>query len=504
MMMVEALGIYFIYLLLLLWLIWRNGLFGIFEDKHISSKTYCLIFFLKALAVPAFYFIYKKLYGGIDNLDSGKFYHDVEVIHDFALKDFSFYVKLMFGLQNDLSGSYDFEYCLKNTLNWDNGTIKDYLYNDNRVVIRIHTVIDFIAFNSYFVHGLFSCLFSFIGLQLIYRAFNSFFKEKELYLFLIICFVPALWFYTGALLKEGITVLSLGLAINLSKQVVEQKNIKSVLFLLPVLFICSLLKPYLLLFSLFSFLIFNLIYASQHIKKRLLFFMLVMFGTFALANLLSITFKQRTFMQAALKHQRLFAGVAKGGIFLADNTIFIRLKNDSNQIRSVPNKKNYYTINKHVSFMYWKINGGEDTLYCQSNNDTLHVYELKYTIAESKSNIQLSSYQGGVIQMILTSYYYSLFYPFFFNAKGLFQILASCENLMVLLSLLIIFISFIKNKKEHFFPVFLVFVCLCICFLVGLATPNSGAIFRYRSPVIAFIFIAALYYLPVHKRKSKT
>lgn len=502
--MIQTLSVYFIYLLLLLWLIKRKALFGIFKDEHISTNVYTLIFLLKALAVPAFYFIYKKLYGGIDNLDSGKFYHDVEVIHDFALKDFSFYVKLMFGLQNDLPGSYDFEYCLKNTLNWDNGTVKDYLYNDNRVVIRVHTLIDFIAFNSYFVHGLFSCLMSFIGLQLIYRAFKLFFKEKELLLFLILCFVPALWFYTGALLKEGITVLALGLAIYLSQQVVQLKNLKHILLLLPVIFICCLLKPYLLLFSLFSFLIFYVIYFSHRIQRKVLVFLTVMIGSFVLVNLLSITFKQRSLMEAALKHQRLFAGVAKGGIFLADQNKFIRLRNDSTQISLIDAQKKLYKIHKNVSYMYWLNGNDNDTLYCQSNKDTVHLYELKYTISESKSNIQISSYQGGAIQMILTSYQYSLFYPFFFNAKGLFQILASGENLLVLLSLIIILISLFKNNKEHFFPLFLLFVCLCICFLVGLATPNSGAIFRYRSPVIAFIFIAALYYLPVFKRKSKT
>jgi hypothetical protein len=44
---------------------------------------------------------------------------------------------------------------------------------------------------------------------------------------------------------------------------------------------------------------------------------------------------------------------------------------------------------------------------------------------------------------------------------------------------------------------------LGLCLLIGLTTPNSGAIFRYRSPAVIFILLAALYYLPVSKKSDK-
>ena len=195
--------------------------------------------------------------------------------------------------------------------------------------------------------------------------------------------------------------------------------------------------------------------------------------------------------------------MAKGGIFLADQKHFIRLKNDSSQIVAVKNKKDFYRIRKNVAYMYWENNKDLDTLFCTSNVDTLSMYKWVYTISESKSNIQTSSFEGGAIKMVLNSLYYSLLFPLFLNAKGIIQILASFENLLLIISFIIVLIGFIQNKKKAFFPFFLIFICLMLCFLVGLATPNSGAIFRYRSPVIAFIFLAALYYFPSQSFKNR-
>ena len=500
--MVFSLILFSIYLSIILWLIYRNGLFGVFRDNNIQPKHYTLIFLCKAMAVPVFYLVYKKLYGGIDDLDAGKFFHDVQVIHRGALKDFGFYVRLMFGLQNDLPGSSDFENCLKDTLNWDNGTAKDYLYNDNRVLIRAHTLFAFFAFQSYFVHALFSCLLSFIGLQGIYKTFKTYFAEKEILFMLILCFVPALWFYTGALLKEGLTVFILGNLLYRTKKMVIGPSGKTVLSLLPFVFLALLLKPYLLFFSFLAFGLFFVIeLRSTFIHKAAFYFSFVLVGVLAL-NFLSVEIKHRSLLEAALKHRRIFAGVAKGGIFLAKDDTFIRLKNDSTQLALVSSANKAYTIKKGVGYMYWINNNDQDTMYCAANKDTTTVYELKYVIQESRSNINANAVHAGITAMVGHALYYSLFYPMFVQAKGVMQLLASVENLALVLALIGLVFFLFRSKQPKFLPLVLLFVCLSVCFLVGIATPNSGAIYRYRSPVLAFVFMALLYYLPALKIKK--
>ena len=89
-----------IYLLIFVVLIYSNGFFKLFKDEQISNKTFSLIFILKAMAVPAFYFLFVKLYGGIENFDAGKFYFDAKIMNHFAYQNFPEYLKMLFGLQD--------------------------------------------------------------------------------------------------------------------------------------------------------------------------------------------------------------------------------------------------------------------------------------------------------------------------------------------------------------------------------------------------------------------
>ena len=161
-----------IYLIIVLYFIRTNAFFGVFRDNSLNHKTISILFLLKALAIPAMYLLYWYLYGGIESFDAGVFYHDSAELNQFAKKHPFEYIKAMLGLQNDESGSFFFEHYIKNTFNWDNGRNTRFFYNDNRVVIRLHSIVHFFAFQSYFVHALFSCFLSFIGIFCLYRSFK--------------------------------------------------------------------------------------------------------------------------------------------------------------------------------------------------------------------------------------------------------------------------------------------------------------------------------------------
>ena len=308
-------------------MIYSNGCFGLFNDDSINRKQLTIFFLLKSAAVPVFYFVFKKVYGGIELFDAGKFYRDSLTINHYAYFDFLAYLKLLLGLQNDHAGSYDYLNCLINTVNWDNGTIKDYLYNDNRIVLN------FLAFDSYFVHALFNCFLSFVGIFFLYTSIKEFFKAKEKWILIILCLFPALWFYTGALLKEGICMFFLGSSILLLKKSIYTKfNLKHVLILAFLIYVDCLLKPYLLLFTSFCFAVFFIIQKSGKIKAKVSTFLLVLFTFGVLLNYTSLLVKNRTLLQASVKHQRIFVGVSKGGIFLTDYKKFVRLEFDSSLV----------------------------------------------------------------------------------------------------------------------------------------------------------------------------
>ncbi len=491
--MLPDLIIFIIYTLILSGLILYTGFFKLFDDPVISRKKFALLFLGKVAAIPVFLFVYTKMYGGIEEFDTGKFYQDVKVICDYGKTDPGFLIRLLFGLQDDHKNSADFVNCLKNTVNWDNGTVKDYLYNDNRIVIRTHVLLNFIAFNSYPVHALFNCFLSFTGIFFFYKTFKEWFGGKELWVLLILCFFPALWFYTGALLKEGITFFVLGCMLwQLKKLVNRQNNVAGITWLVFLLFIALLLKPYVLVFAAICFSLFFIIYRSQLKKKFLVYFSISLFIILAV-NTASVLIKHRSLLEAALKQQHRFVGVSRGGIFLSDTVNFIRLTNDTSQVKKVADKKNSFTIRKNVSYMYWKTTDQKDTLYCYNNVDTIKTYELVYIIQQSKSNIELP--HSNPFVTAAACFYYTLFYPTFFTAKNALQVLASLENLVVLIALLILVLGFFKSKKRGFLPLVFIFFALSLCLLIGLTAPNSGAIFRYRSPAMVFLLLSALYYI---------
>jgi membrane-bound metal-dependent hydrolase YbcI (DUF457 family) len=80
--------------------------------------------------------------------------------------------------------------------------------------------------------------------------------------------------------------------------------------------------------------------------------------------------------------------------------------------------------------------------------------------------------------------------------------MASFENLLLVISFVIITIGLIRNKKDAFPVVLFLCFALGLCLLIGATTPNSGAIFRYRSPVVIFILASALYYYKPQKTSA--
>ena len=111
--------IFTIYFLVICVLIYKTSFFGILKDETLNPKFFLSAFLIKASALIAFYAVYSKLYGGVNYLDSGNFYRDSKAIHDISQSNFSEFLKLMFGFQDDSRGSYIFTNFLEPTTTWD-------------------------------------------------------------------------------------------------------------------------------------------------------------------------------------------------------------------------------------------------------------------------------------------------------------------------------------------------------------------------------------------------
>lgn len=453
------------------------------------------MFLLKILAVPTYYLMYSYFYGGIDQYDSGVFFRDASELHRFGKEHPFEYLKALLGLQDDSSSSFFFKNYTCHASNWDNGRIRILFYNDNRIVIRIHSMVHFIAFGSYFVHALFSCFLSFLGCFWIYRSIKVYFSGKEFVLLGVLCCFPSLWLHSGALLKEGITLFVLGANLILLRQLLQESfRLKLLLLFIPGCALSFLLKPYLLLIALLCFALFFFLESRTNKFKILTFYGILLLGI-ASVDLYFRASNSVSLISYASKRKGVFRDASKGGIFLIDSVKFVRLNYDFRLVEKIPGDDQKYRIKSGAAYVYWEHHHQQDTLYCSSNQDSLHIYDLAYSMRESSSNLPEINSQTAVLKQIGENLHRALWYPLWPDPRNPKLILAVFENMILLLAGLLVLAGLFVSKKERFpVLVFLSFVIL-ECLLIAYTSPNTGAIIRYRAPAVVFLLIGALYYM---------
>lgn len=485
-----------LYLTVLCVLVYKTSLFGILKDDVLKKKFFLTIFLIKISSIAIFYLVYMKLYGSIYYSDTGNFYRDSKIIHNIAFSNLAEFFKLMFGFQDDGEGSYIFENFLKPTTTWDKSS-SEILYNDNRLVLRLHALIHFISFGNYFIHALFSCFLSFIGINWIYKTFKEQFKDKEIYFYLVWILFPGAWFWTSGLFKEGPALLLMGLLLISLKRVIAQRKytVKNLIMLFVALQLSMAFKSYLMLPVLMATIVFYGV-KNRTGKSVSVKYILTLIIIFLITNLTMHLLFKKDAVKLLAERQRNFIDVSNGGLFLWGNNKFIRtaydfslLSIDSSQTKVMAK------IKQGVSFSYRELSHERDTLYCKQNADTSTLYQLMYIIPKSNTTfkplISVTDW-SSFIKSIPYSLYIATLKPFFLDARNSIDSISSCENLLIVLSL----IWFIYNGIRHGFrnPYYIYFMSMAVMVLVviGITSPNLGAMERYRALIVPFILLTAL------------
>jgi hypothetical protein len=482
-----------VYLLIILFFIYKNGFFDIFVDKSISQAQFTIFFVFKCLAIPVFYYIYEIQYGGIENYDAGNFLRDSKIVNSIFYENPWEYIKVLLCVENDAPGTELYSKFISKTGNWDEGVSWRLLFNDNRSLIRIHSVIHFISFGSYFVHALISCLLGYIGIGLMYRSLKHFFISKEIWLFGAFVFLPNLWLFSGALLKEPLVLFNLGLIFYLTDQFFARNYfiVQKVFRLLVIGLLIYYLKPQ-ISFTVFTFYFLYKLLETFQLRFKAIWYLSSVVVLVVLINLSFLMFKKTSMFSFINKKQIEFYDVARGGIFLKDSAKFVRLENKgANVINDGPNAK-FIRIAWGVPYYYWEDSHQKDTLYCASNKDTVTEYRLVYSMVPARSGYSIASLKTnfGVVGTLFTAWFRALGFPFSF--KGFMNVIVSLESLFLSLCLLLSFVGIFFVKEKNILLTFL-FSSILLLILFGIATPNLGAIVRYRCVISPFIFISFLY-----------
>lgn len=488
--------IFTIYLIALCYLVYRTSLFGILKDNALNKKFFLTVFIIKISSIAAFYIVYMKLYGSIYYSDTGNFFRDSKIINSIAYSDFGEFIKMIFGFQEDGEGSYIFENFLKPTTTWDKSS-DEVLYNDNRLILRFHALIHFISFGNYFVHALFSCFLSFIGINWIYKTFKEQFKDKEIYFYLIWILFPGVWFWTSGLFKEGPALFLLGMLLISLKRVIAQRkySAKNLIMLFIALQLSIAFKSYLMLPVLIATIVF-LGVRNRTSKLVSVKYVGILVICFLVINLCMQLIIKKDAVQLLADRQKNFIDVSNGGLFLWKDNKFIRTPYDySLVIIDSSQTKVMARIKAGVNYTYCELSHENDTLYCKGNTDTSTAYRLMYVIPKANTTfkplISVTGW-GSFLKAIPYSIYVSTLKPFFFDARSAIDIVSSFENLLIILSLIWFFYNGAKHGLKDPYYVYFLSMAFMVLIIIGVTSPNLGAMQRYRSLIVPFILLTAL------------
>lgn len=386
----------------------------------------------KLFAGIVFSLIYFYYYQGGDSV---AYFYGAVAMRNLAMVDPMAYLGQLFG-DNTLENW--------NVFTWETGKPFQYLYFDDRTffVIRVTSLLALLTFNSYLNTSLLIASASFFGIWACFRTFVSYFPQQTGKLAIAFLFMPSVVFWGSAILKDTFTISAVFWFIHSIDEIFfKKRNVTSrVIILVLSSLIMILIKPYIFM-TLFPVVMLWLFYFRLvQIKNVLIKFVVVpvvMIGIGALC--LSIL-------------DSLGENLDKFALDEALNTIEVT------QMDLV--KADSYGTN------------------------SFNVGEFDGTWA-------------GVFSKFPVAVNAALFRPYLWESTSIVVAMSGLENLWVLwLTLLVIwkvgpgflFRSLVGN------PLILMSMSFALLFgfVVGVSTPNFGALVRFKIPLIP-LYISGLY-----------
>lgn len=226
-------------------------------------------------------------------------------------------------------------------------------------------------------------------------------------------------------------------------------------------------------------------------------YVLVFFGSIFIS---SVCCDNNILNTLSLKH-RDFIAVSKGGVFLQNGKEFARISPDK-KIFLDSLSGNTFKIKPGSSYMYWKNENLNDTIFVNNSTDT-SVYKLVWDLPLAGSTIDMEQLQPSYSSLFKTApsaLYNSLCKPGFTTAKSFFEKFSAIENAMILL-FLIICTGWCRTGMDKNLFSLCFFLSITILFLIGYTTPVAGAIVRYKVPVMPFILLCGIIIFDINKIK---
>jgi len=247
-------------------MLWSFGSLPLFRNSNLSPRGLSLLFGLKLIFSIGLVLVYTYYYTDRAYADIYKYFDDGTNIYESIGTHPKASLQVITGIGFDHSDP-EITRVLANTLNFDKKG-DAFPESNHRLIIRLNAILCFFSYGSIYIHSLFFCFLSFMGLVALYRALGQFFDKGTGYILIIPVFlVPSILFWSSGLLPETLVVFFLGLLVFTSMKLAGMKNILvNLLLSFLLLRFLYLTKPFVVLSFLISLYIMGTLYMKGYLR----------------------------------------------------------------------------------------------------------------------------------------------------------------------------------------------------------------------------------------------
>lgn len=451
-------------------------------------------YLIKVIIGYYFIFVYSNVYGsGTLSADAGAFMSESEILNNVFYQSPKDYFQLLFGIgdQSNLTAQY-----LTETHHWDAG--EQAILNDNRNILRIQSVIQFISFGNATIHMLVMCLVSMIGVKHLYIGIKTRTKVSANKTFWILFLIPSVLFWTSGILKEPFMFLGLGLFIR--ALLGNDKKSKKWMLCIGGILLLIAFKPYIFL-CIIPATIFYYLY-NKLPKFKLLGSLIIL--TFLL-SLPIIIFKSTSQKALTLlsRKQFDFINVARGGLHIQNDTNFIFF--NAMQMDKLTYKGDSIKVNQPMDVLILQ-HGSMDEPIPLKIQPSKKYYYIYFRNPQSDGYIPITLINNSFAQLIYNipeALVNVLLRPYFTDPGSWLKYLAAIELIFIYALLIYAYINRRNLQQEDKALIFaaLIFIFL-LALTIGWVTPVLGAIVRYRLPILIGLVLISLIILNPNKEQK--
>ena len=472
-------------ILALIWLISRR-------TKELSFGVLVIGFILHIAAGWAFISIYSNHYGqGTLSADAEQFLNESKQLNSVYYQDKTAYFRLLLGGGEDreLIDKY-----LKDSRHWE--TVSQLVFNDNRNLLRIHSLIHFISGGLVYVHLLVFLFISLLSKIVLSSALKQIITLKQKWIFLGIVILPSVLFWSSTILKEPLLFLGIALFLYgaLRSDLNLYKRITAIIFgIMLVLFF----KPYILLCLIPSFLI---AYLYQKLKTKI-FLMSSLLATIVILLTYFLSPLGDSIANKMGRKQFDFVNISQGGVHLQNGEQHYYVSPDQMDLIKVIHDSIIVQETMSVKQFDYFYNYTPKSVILQKGDRYLKFFDNP----RSESYIELRPIGKDKVRLlknIPVSIINTILRPLPWDQGSWLKYPAMIETWLMVIAL-IISIRAAKNmtKAQRSLIIGIVVFTFILSILIGLVTPVLGAINRYRIPIYLALGIAIILIWGVRKKQ---